>query len=352
MQLILNGYPSVMSICGKTPKRIRLIELVARSEWMPHVINWYDGRREGYAWEPLKEVMLESKLVKPMQPAKKWATGAWTKRKEVLAIPRFESNPTLEVLAQSNQHHNSTTVAVTNCPAPFEDEANLALPHLAYGGGHVVTEPWTLCSGPITSYNALPLQNQALPPAATNNSAGDSSSSSSTSHGASSSFVLPRLDFFYSSPFALPVWDMRSATEGASMMSTFEQGSIFALPTSTSAHVWNPMKAEELVDACEDKDEPEEHLDGDEDDFFGDKEDGYDKEDSARMRISRAAINSMATHGGRYFAATTSSISTSPIFDATSRGFEHRAGTSRKRVREENCAGEPVRNVKYLRLMS
>jgi hypothetical protein len=76
MQLTLNGYSSFMSTCGKTPKRIRLIELVARSEWMPHVINWYNGRREGYAWEPLKEVMLEPKLVEPMQPAKRWATGA------------------------------------------------------------------------------------------------------------------------------------------------------------------------------------------------------------------------------------------------------------------------------------
>jgi hypothetical protein len=69
------------------------------------------------------------------------------------------------------------------------------------------------------------------------------------------------------------------------------------------------------------------------------------------MSISRAAINSMATHGGRCCAATTSSISTSPVFGATLEGVEDRARTSRKRVREEGCVGEPVRNVKYLRLM-
>jgi hypothetical protein len=105
------------------------------------------------------------------------------------------------------------------------------------------------------------------------------------------------------------------------------------------------------VAAYEDKDELEEHLDGEEVDLFGDKEYGSDNEESATMSISRAAINSMATHGGHCFAATTSSTSTSPIFGVTSEGVEHSAGTSRKRAREEDCAGEPVRNVKYLRLM-
>jgi hypothetical protein len=112
------------------------------------------------------------------------------------------------------------------------------------------------------------------------------------------------------------------------------------------------VKAEGLVAAYEDKDELEEHLDGEEVDLFRDKEYGSDNEESATMSISRAAINSMATHGGRCFAATTSSTSTSPIFGVTSEGVEHRAGTSRKRAREEDCVGEPVRNVKYLRLMS
>jgi hypothetical protein len=277
MQLILNEYPSVTlpSPCGQPPRRIRLIELVARREWMPHVMNWFNGRREGYAWEPLKEATFVPKL-KPMEPirlAKSWATGAWTKRKEASATPRVEPNPTLEkMLAPSNKYTCSSTIPATDSPAPLEDKALLTLPYLTYDGGHVVTKPGTLFPEAITSSNALAWQNQARSSAVICNSMGDPSSSSSTSRGASCSFVLPRLDFFHSSPFALPVWDMRSATEAASMMSTFEQSSIFALPPSSNAHDRNPVKAEELVAACEDKDEPEEHLDGDEDDLFEDKE--------------------------------------------------------------------------------
>jgi hypothetical protein len=155
----------------------------------------------------------------------------------VLAIPRVEPNSAPEgMLSPSNQHSGSPTLAATDWPAPIEYDAHLPLPHLAYNGGHMVTEPRTLCSKAITTSTALPWRNQIQPPAATDNSPREPSSPSPKSHGAVSSFALPGLNFSPPSLLVLLGSVMEPTVPGVSMMSTFKHVSTFALPASSTTH--------------------------------------------------------------------------------------------------------------------
>jgi hypothetical protein len=72
-----------------------------------------------------------------------------------------------------------------------------------------------------------------------------------------------------------------------------------------------PTESGEIATVHGNEEMIENPWDGDEDDFFGDKEHGSDNEDSATMIISKAAIDSMATRGGHCFVAATSTTSTS-----------------------------------------
>jgi hypothetical protein len=63
---------------------------------------------------------------------------------------------------------------------------------------------------------------------------------------------------------------MKTASQGAAMMFPFKRDPTFALPASSNAHVWEPMKVEKFVVVYEDKNILEEHLDGDEEDPLGD----------------------------------------------------------------------------------
>jgi hypothetical protein len=101
-------------------------------------------------------------MLKLVNPVKRWATGAWTKQKQVPVILRVELHPTPEAmltsLCQSTRHPRPYT---SNWPMSLEDSIYPAPPYFTSGLEQVFAESWMRCSDGVVLSGALPRQSQA-----------------------------------------------------------------------------------------------------------------------------------------------------------------------------------------------